>query len=172
MAYQRRGLGLATSGATLRYGLAHGLATIHWDVVSYNRPSIRMADKHGLQLSLAYDQHLLIFGQTSYLANLAWDHLDRNRFQAVLEVCETLLELADGQRHGHFLSGAAWAGLGHQDKAFFHLHKTLEHGWDSLAELENCAPLTSLHGSPEWEGLLARLKSNIALSATVMPPAD
>lgn len=155
--YQQRGLGMATSGATIKYGLSHGLTDIHWDVVSYNTPSVRMAGKHGLQLLLEYDQNLIIFGQVSYLANLAWDHLDRGRFQATLEVCAQLLALENGQKYGHFLSGAAWGGLGNEEKAFFHLHRAVDHGWDDAAEIENSAPLQGLRGTGEWEALRARL---------------
>lgn len=156
-AYQKRGLGMAVSGATIAYGLAHGLAEIHWDVVSYNIASVRMAEKHGLQLCQTYDQNLIIFGQVSYLANLAWDHLDRGRFQATLDVCAQLLALENGQKYGHFLSGAAQGGLGNGEKAFFHLHQAVDHGWDDAGELENCAPLQGLRGTGEWEALRARL---------------
>ena len=156
-AYQKRGLGMAVSGATMAYGLAHGLAEIHWDVVSYNIASVRMAEKHGLQLCLTYDQNLIIFGQVSYLANLAWDHLDRNRFEETLAVCGQLLALDEGQKYGHFLSGAAWGGLGNGEKAFFHLHQAVDHGWDDAGEIENCAPLQGLRGTGEWAALKARL---------------
>lgn len=166
--YQQRGLGTALSGATIQYGLTHGLTDIHWDAVSYNGPSVRMAEKYGLQRGLEYDQNLIIFGQASYLANLAWDHLDRNKFQAVIEVCEQLLESADGQKYGHFLSGAAWAGLGDKDKALYHLNKALDHGWDSLIEMENCSTLKSFHGTAEWAVILAHIKMNIESGLTTV----
>ena len=160
--YRRRGLGMVVSAETMRYGLAHGLTDIHWDVVSYNIPSVQMAEKHGLQLHFEYDQNLIIFNQMSYLANLAWDHLDKSEFEAVIDVCESLLALKNGQKYGYFLSGAAWAGLGQKEKALQQLNQSLDHGWDSLTEMEICTPLQVLHGTPEWEALISRVMSNMA----------
>ncbi|MEM7114154.1 MAG: GNAT family N-acetyltransferase [Chloroflexota bacterium] len=159
--FRRQGLGMAVSGATIRYGLAHGLDSIHWDVVSHNTASVQMAKKHGLQFSLSYDQNLLIFNEMSYVGNLAYHHLDNDRFQDGLDVCETLIDLENGRKFAHFLSGAAWAGLGEKEKAFQQLNQALEHGWDDLTDIQNISSLKILHGTAEWEGILARVKGNI-----------
>lgn len=163
-AYQRRGLGLAVSEAVIGYGLSNGLTTIHWDVINHNIPSIRMAEKLGLRLERGYDQDLIVFGEVSYLINLAWDHLDRGRFQETVDTCNQLFELNNGKAFGHFLSGAAWAGMNHKEKAFDHLNNALDHGWDNLMELENCSPLTILHETKEWQRIITRLKANIDAS--------
>lgn len=159
--YRRQGLGMATSGATIRYGLANGLTDIHWDVVSFNTASYRMAEKHGLELISEYDQNLILFDQMSYVGNQAFHHLDNNRFQKALDVCETLFGLENGSKFAHFLSGSAWAGLGQKDKALHHLNQALDQGWDNLADLENHPSLRILHGTAEWETILTRAKINI-----------
>ncbi|MEM7532225.1 MAG: GNAT family N-acetyltransferase [Chloroflexota bacterium] len=159
--YRRKGLSMATSGATIQYGLSHGLTDIHWDVVSYNTASVHMAEKHGLQRSHTYNQNLILFGEMAYRGTLAYQHLDENRFQNVLDVCESLFDLEDGPRYGHFLSGAAWAGLGQSEKALSHLHKAIEFGWDDLFDLESLPPLKIFHGTEEWDDIVARVKANM-----------
>lgn len=156
--YRQQGLGSAVSAATIHYGLSHGLTTIHWDVISYNTPSIQMAKRHGLHFVLQYHQNLILFNEVSYLANLAWAELDQENYQATLDFCQQLLALEKGQMYGHFLTGAAWAGLGQPDTAFRHLHHTLDNGWDDLFELENNPTLKVLHSSPEWGALVSRLQ--------------
>ncbi len=157
-AYRRRGLALAVSGATLQYGLAHGLSAIHWDVVAYNTPSVRLAEKHGLKFILEYDQALIVYAKESYLANLAWDHLDRDEFRATVEVCEELLAFKSDDQYGHYLAGAAWAGLGEKEKALQSLNRAVDYGWGDVGLLENTSSLEGLRGTPEWEALLARVK--------------
>lgn len=159
--YRRQGLGMATSGATISYGLSHGLTNIHWDVVSHNTASCRMAEKHGLLRSLDYDQNLIIFGQMAYLANQAYHHLDNHKFQATLDVCEALFTLENGVKHAHFLSGAAWAGLNQKEKALQHLNQALDYGWSDLSEMENQASLEIIRGTKEWDAITTRAKSNI-----------
>ncbi|MBN2004536.1 MAG: GNAT family N-acetyltransferase [Anaerolineae bacterium] len=159
-AYRRRGLAAAVSGATIRYGLDHGLSAIHWDAVTYNAPSIRLAERHGLRFVLAYDQALIVYAKGSYLANVAWDHLDKGEFRATLEVCEGLLAFKSDNQYGHYLAGAAWAGLGDKEKALRYLNEAVDHGWSDVGLLENTPSLESLRGAPEWEALMARMKDN------------
>lgn len=159
-AYRRRGLGMAASGATIRYGLAHGLKAVHWDAVSYNTPSLRMAEKHGLKSVFEYNQALIVYAKDSYLANVAWDYLDKGEFQATLAVCEELLAFKNDQ-YGHYLAGAAWAGLGDRQKALQSLNRAVDHGWSDVGLMENAPSLESLRGAPEWEALMARMKSAV-----------
>lgn len=158
--YRQQGLGGATSAATIHYGLTHGLTAVHWDVISYNTPSVQMAERHGLKLVWQYHQNLILFNEVSYLANLAWAELDKANYQATLDFCQKLLALEKGQMYGHFLTGAAWAGLGQPETAFYHLNETIHCGWDDLFELKNNPTLKVLHGSPEWGVLLQRLEQD------------
>ncbi|MGB0387190.1 MAG: GNAT family N-acetyltransferase [Ardenticatenaceae bacterium] len=167
-AFRRRGLALATSAATIAYAvpelveraLSHGLTDIHWDCATSNLGSLRIAEKLGLELRLEHDLYLLIFQKVGYLINLAWSHLDLGHFQATLDAGQPLLTLDGAIKHGHFLAGAAWAGLGHQKQAFTHLNHAVDHGWDDVAEIENSLPLRPLHGTEGWAGLMARLASH------------
>ena len=81
--------------------------------------------------------------------------------QETLDVCEALVDLENGRRFAHFLSGAAWAGLGQKGKAVQQLNQALDHGWDDLTDLETQSLLQILHGTAEWDAILARVKDNI-----------
>ena len=160
MAFRRQGLGMAVSGATIQYGLTHGLSHVHWDVIDHNQASIHMAQKHGLELGRAYAQHLIVFDEVGYLGNHAWQHLDAGRHQAMFEFCEALLALEKGQMFGHFLTGAAWAGLGDNDKALAHWRKAAAAGWDDLAEMAGRIHDAALLDTSEWAAIKAQIEAN------------
>ena len=159
--YRCLGLATATSAATIAYGLTNGLNQIDWNVAAANTPSVRTAQKLGLHLLSEPKEYILIFPEVGYLINLAWSHLDAQRFEQVHLVTEQMVSSDKGilVKYGHFLTGAAWAGLGNHGKAFLHLNKAIDAGFDALSELENCTPLTILHSSAEWSQLLTRVKN-------------
>lgn len=160
--YRRRGLAFTTSAATIVYGLSHGLRQINWDVAASNTGSIRTAEKLGLRRLRQPTEYIIIFPEVGYLINLAWSHLDSHRFEQTQAVTAQMVT-SDKEilvRYGHFLAGAAWAGLADQAKAIDQLNKAIDAGFDDLPEMENCAPLKRLHGSPEWEQLLTRIQKS------------
>lgn len=158
--YRHQGLATATSAAALVYGLSHGLKQIHWDVAAANIGSIRTAEKLGLQRLHETKEYLIIFPEAGYLINLAWGHLDGHRFEQTQTVTKqmTASDKAILVQYGHFLAGAAWAGLGDRAKAIYHLNKAVDVGFDNLPEMQNCPSLTILHGSPEWHNIVTRMK--------------
>jgi RimJ/RimL family protein N-acetyltransferase len=158
--YRRCGLACATSAAAITYGFAHGLNEIHWDAAASNLPSIRTAEKLGLHLHHQLTEYVLIFPEAGYLINLAWNHLDNGRFDQTLAVAGQMIpsDKAILVQYGHFLAGAASAGLGNPNEALDHLTKAIAAGFDDLSAIENCPPLTILHGSPEWQHMIARIQ--------------
>lgn len=157
--HRRRGLAFITSAATIRHGLDHGLNQIDWDVAASNIGSIRTAEKLGLNRLRQTKEFILIFPEVGYLINLAWSHLDSQRFEQTQVVAETMIN-SDKEvlvQYGHFLAGAAWAGLAHPAKAIEHINQAIDAGFNDLPELENCPSLTILYGSPEWDALVARI---------------
>ena len=156
-AYRRRGLAAVVSGATIQYALANGVTYVHWDVHSGNLASINLAKKHGLQFKSTYNQNMLLFGEVSYLANIAWNHLDAAEYAATITRCRQLLTVEGGQMYGNFLLGAALAATGEPETAFTHLNLAIDHGMTDRFEWAMCQPLNALHDSAEWEQLMARL---------------
>jgi len=165
--YRRRGLAFLISAMAINYGLTHGLDQIDWDVAASNIGSIRTAKKLGLNLLRATKEYTLIFPEVGYLINLAWSHLDGNRFEQVHVVAERMIH-SDKEilvQYGHFLIGAAWAGLDDSTKAFDHLNKAIDAGFDDTSELEGCPSLTKLHGMPEWKQIMERIENTPSQSA-------
>ncbi|HSH01112.1 MAG TPA: GNAT family N-acetyltransferase, partial [Anaerolineae bacterium] len=158
LAYRQKGLGMAVSGATIAYGVAHGVPVVHWDVISFNKPSIGMAEKHGLRRELVYDQNLIVYDEMSYVANLAWHHMDKGEFEEVLGVAEALVMMEKGAKHAHFLSAAAWAGLGDVAKCVGYMHKAIDCGWDSVTEVAHCEPLQAVAETEAWAEVAVRLE--------------
>ena len=160
--YRRRGLAVATSAAAIAYGLAHGLSQIDWNASAANTASLRTAQKLGLRLRHEPMEYMIIFSEISYLINLAWSHLDGNRFNQVHAVTWQMIA-SDKEmlvQYGHFLTAAAWAGLGARTQALSHLNKAVEAGFNDLSSIENSRPLTILHDSPQWDRLLQRLQDS------------
>lgn len=160
--FRRRGLAYLASAMTIQYGLANGLNEIIWDVAASNIGSIRTAEKLGLALHSETREFTLIFPEIGYLINLAWGYLDRNQFEQVLVVADRMV-ISEEEilvQYGHFLTAAAWAGLGNNDKAFHHLNKSIDNGFDDMPELEGCPPLVRLQRMPEWQLIIERLKAN------------
>jgi RimJ/RimL family protein N-acetyltransferase len=159
--YRRRGLAFLTSAMTIQYGLVHGLDKILWDVAASNAGSIRTAQKIGLSILHEIKEYTLIFPEVGYLINLAWGHLDGGRFDQVHLVAEKMIG-SDKEilvQYGHFLFGAAWAGLDDSTKAFDHLNKAIDAGFDDTSELEGCSSLTKFHGMPDWKQLMERIEN-------------
>ncbi|MCW5876321.1 MAG: GNAT family N-acetyltransferase [Anaerolineales bacterium] len=161
-AYRRRGLAFTTSTATIAYGLSRGLKQINWDAAASNLPSIRTAQKLGLQLLHEPKEYIIIFSEISYLINLAWSHLDTQRFEQVHIVAEQMVTSDEEMlvQYGQFLTAAAWAGLGDPVQAILHLRKAIEAGFDNLFEMEKSPHLKILHGSTAWEDLIGQMKSD------------
>ncbi len=156
--YRRRGLAFLTATMAINYGLAHGLDQIDWDVAASNIGSIRTAKKLRLTLLRTTKEYTIIFPEVGYLINLAWSHLDGNRFEQVHVIAEKMIN-SDKEiliQYGHFLLGAAWAGLDDSTKAFDHLNKAIDAGFDDTSELESCPSLTKLHGMPGWKKIMER----------------
>jgi RimJ/RimL family protein N-acetyltransferase len=164
-AYRRRGLAVATSAATIRYGLAHGLGVVFWDCAAYNLGSVRAAERLGLKFAFEHTMMLLVYDETGHWLNLAWAHLDAGKFRESLDFGEQLAARNENPPPvGDFLIAAAWGGLGDRARALHHLNTAADRGWDGLSDTENCAPLSLLHGTPEWEAVLARIRSNGSLT--------
>lgn len=160
-AFRRRGLAAATSAAAIAYGLAHGLSEVFWDCAAHNIGSVRTAEKLGLRLTLEHLQYLVVHNENGHWINLAWNHLDAGEYPLVLEVCDRLTaQKPDVSPAFYFLAGAAWGGMGDQQRALESIKTAADRGWDGLADTQNCEPLAVLHGSPEWENVLERIQAN------------
>ena len=159
--FRQCGLATAVSSATIQYSLANGLTSVHWDCAVSNAGSNRLAQKMGLRHVLDHTHYLIVFNETGYLLNIAWNHLDASEFAQTLDVCQPLMDVEKPSMYTYYLAGAASAGLGERDVALGYLDTAVTLGWDDLALIENNIPLQSLHNTAEWPQLIARIQENM-----------
>ena len=62
---------------------------------------------------------------------------------------------------GHFLAGAAQAGLDNYDAAIMHLQAAADAGYDELAELRTRDTLAPLKARPEWRAIEDKIEANL-----------
>jgi RimJ/RimL family protein N-acetyltransferase len=159
--YRRRGLATAVAAAALEYGLAHGLSRISWTCSEDNLGSIRIAERLGCERERDYVMHVLSLDQAQNLAEMAYASLMQGRYRQAVDLLEQYRALRGDPPawYDHDLA-RAWAGLGNREEAFECMTRAVERGWTSIEETEGCSEFESLHGSPQWQALLARLRRN------------
>jgi hypothetical protein len=158
-AHRRRGLATATSAASIKYGLAHGLSTVIWDCYEHNVGSVRVAEKLGLERESNRTMYSFLFDETDHWTMMAWHEVDRGRYQKAIGVCERLLSgQADPPGLAYVVAARAWAALDNPDRTFGSLNQAIDSGWDYTPDLE-CREFEPLRDSQEWQALLERLDS-------------
>lgn len=155
--HRRQGLAMAICSATFTYAQQAGLTEIIWDVAEANHPSMRLAEKLGLTYSHRGMEYILIYSEVSYLVNRAFSFLDTGRFEKTLANAEPMLTSDEALlvQFGHFLCGAAFTGLGEDEKAFEQLHLAIDNGFTGRREFGHPV-LSRLHDKPEWQRILDR----------------
>ncbi len=163
-AYQRRGLATVTSAAAVEFGLSHGLSVISWDCLTTNTGSVRTAEKLGFEPEREHQMYAINFDAAWHLVNLAWGHLRAVRYREAIEVCEQFIaqpgQQGDPLLYAYHMAAQAWGGLGDQGQAFEYLDAVVDRGWAYIDETENCEEFESWHGTPEWTGVLERIRQN------------
>lgn len=158
--FRRKGLAMAVSKATIDYGLAHGLTTVHWDCATFNHGSNVIAQKLGLQKTLSHNMYLLIFEEGLHWANVAWGHLDNGRYPQLLTACQQLIQKEQYLSHAYFLLGVAYLNLGDEGKAWAALQTTVqEYGWNDLGELNAHYQLLQKE-TEKWSDIVSHIQTN------------
>jgi RimJ/RimL family protein N-acetyltransferase len=158
-AYRRRGLAVATTGAALEYGLAHGLSEISWTCAEDNLGSIRTAEKLGLERQSDYTFYYFAFDRVEHLSLAGYAHLQAGRYQAAAEMLEQCLALnADLPCYVDFDAARARAGIGDRARVLEHLNHAIDKGWTYVEPLITGKEFETVRTMPEWEALLARIQ--------------
>jgi GNAT superfamily N-acetyltransferase len=156
-AHRRRGLATATSAATIAYGLAHGLSTVVWDCYEHNAGSVRVAEKLGLEREPDRMMYSFLFNEGNHWSMMAWHDADSGRYQATLDACQRLFSAqAEPPDLAYVAAARAWAAMDAPHKAFAHLNRAIDNGWDYTPDLES-TEFDSLRDTPQWQVLLQRL---------------
>lgn len=159
-AYRRRNLAYVTAAAVIEYALAHGVEVVHWDCESFNRGSIRTAEKLGLRFSHAHTMYTLIFNPVRHELNRAWGEIDKGRSAAALAICLEGIERGGERAHAEYFYIAArcyWMD-GARDEAVRFLGLAAAGGWDGLEEMQG--DFGALEGHEKWEAIVARVTQN------------
>jgi hypothetical protein len=151
-------LATAASAASIVYGLAHGLSSVVWDCHEHNAGSVRVAEKLGLERERDHTMYFFLFDEVDHWTMLAWHKADGGRYRGALDTCERLFaEQSEPPVLASVTAARAWAALDAPGKAFEHLNRAIDGGWDYAPDLE-CAEFDGLRDGPEWQALLGRLR--------------
>lgn len=148
--YRRRGLAAIVVSATVDVCLKNGLTHIGWHCLSSNSGSLAVAKKVGFAKIRDY-----VACSSTLPAENATD-LSPAEYGEWAAHYETFA----AQNIGFvFRAAGAWAMAGEPERAFFNLRKLADGGWQGQpAWLEDYWWFESLHGTAEFESILARLR--------------
>jgi GNAT superfamily N-acetyltransferase len=162
--HRRRGLATAVSAASIAYGLDRGLSSVVWDCYEHNIGSVGVAEKLGLERERDHTIYMLLFDEADHWSMMAWHEADRGRHQAALDACDLaynqalFAERAEPLALAEMAAARAWAAMDAPDRAFLHLNRAVDGGWDYASDLES-AEFDDLRDAPEWQALLERMES-------------
>jgi len=155
--YRRRGLGAWMACALAEQARARGIRHVGWHCYANNAASIATARKAGFALEHEYPILFAWFDETTNLAVNGNVRLQRGEYTDALEWFERAL--AAGAQGGWVYWGAACsaAEAGQTETALRYLEQAIDQGGVTLGQLQAEKHLRSLHTTPAWRALLARL---------------
>ncbi len=159
--YRRRGFAYLVTAAAISHGLSNGLQKICWTCMEDNPGSIRTAEKLGLEREADYTLYNLVFNPVEHRAMLAYTMMGAGRYQEALDALEQIM--ASEKSFPPFVyydAACARAILGDEEKAFEYLNKLANGGSRNLQAYTENELFKSLHGLPEWEAFLGKIREN------------
>ena len=88
-----------------------------------------------------------------------------NRYEEVLEITRKLMQIGTPDLDKWYELACAFTLTGKVDSAFAALDKSIEMGWDDLKHLSDDPDLMSLHDDPRWDGVRAKIQSELDRTA-------
>jgi RimJ/RimL family protein N-acetyltransferase len=163
-AHRRRGLASIVSAATAEYCLSHGFDTVGWHCDYDNAGSWKTAEKAGFKRASEYFYYYYIYELADQLSQLGWSCFKRGECRETAEYYEQVFALREEHPNYYYNCAAeAWGALGNGEMALKYLKLAAEKGWAALEHTRQVERLQLLHGSPEWEDVLARIERNAVL---------
>jgi len=160
-AHRRKGLGSIAVAATVEYCLQHGFAAVGWHCNAENIASWKLAEKVGFERNREYAYYYYMYDPTDHLAELGWYYFRRGEYAKTVQYYERVFgERKDNPDYYYHLTAVAWAALGNSEHALKYLNAAIEHGWNNVEYTEQTGPFSILHGTPEWEAALARMRQS------------
>jgi RimJ/RimL family protein N-acetyltransferase len=159
-AYRRQGLAAITAAAAVDYALNNGFTKVGWHCNEDNVGSYKTAERVGFFHERDYTHFYCMFSSVHQLAEKAW-YAYRNGHppEESVESYERLFALSDDYPHYiYHLAAVVNAGMGDSGKAIRYLDAAVERGWSNSDYTRNHEEFSMLHGTPEWDALLARMQ--------------
>lgn len=161
-AHRRRGLAAAAVAATVEYCLSHGFSAVGWHCNADNVGSWKTAEKVGFERNREYAYYYYIYDPKDHLAELGWYYYRRGEYAKTVQYYEQVFALRDENPDYHYhLVASAWALLGNREKALKYLLTAIDHGWTNVERTKQQGEFSILHGTPEWNAVLARMNPDV-----------
>jgi RimJ/RimL family protein N-acetyltransferase len=160
-AHRRRGLASIAAAATAEYCLSHGFSEVGWHCDYDNPGSWKTAEKVGFERASEYFYYYYIYELADQLSQLGWSCFKRGEYGETAGYYEQVFALRDDHPNYYYNCAAeAWGALGNREMALKYLALAAEKGWAALEHTRHVERLQVLHGTPEWEEILAQIAQN------------
>ena len=165
-AHRQRGLASAVAAATAEYCLSHGFDTVGWHCDYDNAGSWKTAEKAGFERAGEYFYYYYIYELADQLSQLGWSCFKRGEYRETADYYEQVFALREEHPNYYYNCAAeAWGALGNAEMALKYLRLAAEKGWAALEHTRQVERLQLLHGTPEWDLVLAQIARNADHSA-------
>jgi RimJ/RimL family protein N-acetyltransferase len=157
-AHRRRGLASIAVAATVEHCLNQGFNAVGWHCNADNIASWKTAEKVGFRRITDYAYYYYIYDPIDHLAELGWYYYRREEYAKTVQYYDQVFALRDENPDYYYhLAASAWALLENGEKALEYLSAAADNGWTNAEYTEGQQEFSILHGSPEWEAVLARM---------------
>lgn len=157
--HQRQGLATLAVATTVEHCLSHGFHTIGWHCNAENVASWKTAEKVGFERNREYAYYYYIYNPIDHLSELGWHHFKRGDYQKTVQYYDQVFaQREDNPDYYYHLAAVAWAALGEAGKAIKFLHAAVDHGWAHSEYTRQVKEFGILHGNPQWEAILDRMR--------------
>ena len=160
-AHRRRGLATVAVAATVECCLDSGFRTVGWHCIHDNVASWKTAEKVGFEREREYPAYFYIFELPDHLSQLAWSCFKRGEYEKTTQYYEQVFSLRDDHPDYYYNCAAeAWGALGNREMALKYLGLAVDNGWVEYDYTSRVERFRFLHGAPEWEAVLTRIRRN------------
>ena len=161
-AHRRRGLATVAVAATVEHCLSHGFSAVGWHCNARNVGSLKTAEKVGFERNREYAYYYYMYDPIDHLAELGWYYYRREEYDKTVRYYEQVFALRDENADYYYhLAASAWALLGNKEKTLKYLLAAADHGWTNVEWTEQQEEFSILHGTPEWNAILARMNQDV-----------
>jgi GNAT superfamily N-acetyltransferase len=161
-AHRGRGLARVVTAATAEYCLAHGFTRVGCHCEEGNLASWKTVQKVGFERAREYIYYYYIFDQVDHLAQLGWSHFNSGEYQRTVEYFERVFAAReDHPDYFYYCAAEAYGALENREKALKYLNLAADRGWGALDYTSRAEWFRFLHGTPEWEAVLAKMGKNL-----------